>query len=231
MLPELFSPLDLGRECRVRQTSRERKKTFLFGVMNHLAHLFLADPHPHSLIGNLAGDFVKGPLGDRFPPAIKAGIEQHRRIDAFTDTHPEVAAFRRVLIPEHGHYARVIADMFFDHFLARRFEEYGGEPLETFLARTFAAIDPHQESLPGRLRDLYPRIRDEGWLQSYRDLDAMRGALRNISWRFSRKPHLETSVRHLVDSRAELERRFEAFFPEVIAFASHEWRWRSGNPA
>jgi acyl carrier protein phosphodiesterase len=187
--------------------------------VNHLAHLFLAGTSAESLIGNLAGDFVKGVLGERFPPAIRDGIAQHRRIDAFTDTHPSVAAFRRVLTPEHGHYARVIADMFFDHFLARRFDEYAGEPLESFLARTFAAIDPHQDELPGMLRVLYPRIRDERWLQSYRDVDSIRFALKNMSRRFSRRPRLETAARHLVDSRPELERRFEEFMPDVIAFA------------
>ena len=187
--------------------------------MNHLAHLCLARPTPESLIGNLSGDFVKGALGDRFPPEMRAGIEQHRRIDAFTDSHPSVAAFRRVLTPEHGHYARVIADMFFDHFLARRFDEYGGEPLDAFLARTFALMDPHVELMPGRLRTLYPHIRDEEWLQSYRDVEAMHDALRNISYRFSRRPRLETATRHLVESRQELESHFEAFFPEVMAFA------------
>ena len=187
--------------------------------MNHLAHLYLASPGAASLIGNLAGDFVKGALGDRFPEGIRDGIMQHRRIDAFTDAHPSVAAFRRVLIPEHGHYARVIADMFFDHFLAARFEELTGEALQTFLARTFATIDPHEALLPGRLRALYPRIRDERWLESYRHVEAIRGALRNISYRFSRQPQLETAARHLVDSREELERHFDAFFPEVVAFA------------
>ena len=192
--------------------------------MNHLAHLFLAGDSAESLIGNLSGDFVKGALGDRFPEAIRDGILQHRRIDAFTDEHPAVAAFRRVLVPEHGHYGRVIADMFFDHFLARRFDEYAGEPLEAFLARTFATIDPHAETLPGMLRVLYPRIRDEGWLQSYREIDAIHGALRNISYRFSRRPRpqLETATRHLVESRPELERRFEEFFPDVVAFARTE---------
>jgi acyl carrier protein phosphodiesterase len=194
--------------------------------MNHLAHLFLASPGTESLIGNFAGDFVKGPLGERFTDGIRDGIMQHRRIDAFTDAHPAVAAFRRVLIPEHGHYARVIADMFFDHFLAGRFDEIGGEPLEDFLARTYSAIDPHEESLPGRLRVLYPRIRDEQWLQSYRDVEGIHFALRNISRRFSRKPRLETSTRHLIDSRAELERRFDAFFPDVIEFASRHGRQR-----
>jgi acyl carrier protein phosphodiesterase len=187
--------------------------------LNHLAHLFLAAPTPESLIGNLSGDFVKGSLGDRFPPAIRDGILQHRRIDAYTDSHASVAAFRRVLTPEHGHYARVIADMFLDHFLACRFDEYAGEPLETFLARTFALIDPHQDLLPGRLRTIYPLIRDEQWLQSYREVEGIYGSLRNMSYRFSRRPRLETATRHLVDSRPELERHFSDFMPEVIRFA------------
>lgn len=187
--------------------------------MNHLAHLFLAGPSAESLIGNLAGDFVKGPLGDRFPRGIHDGIVQHRRVDAFTDSHPAVAAFRRVLTPEHGHYARVIADLFLDHFLACRFEEYTGETLEAFLARTYAIIDPHIDALPGMLRVVYPRMRDEGWLESYREVEGVRFALANMSRRFRRRPRLETAARHLVDSRAELERRFEAFLPDVIAFS------------
>jgi len=191
--------------------------------MNHLAHLFLAGDTAESLIGNLAGDFVKGTLRDRFPPGIRHGIMQHRAVDAFTDGHPSTAAFRRVLIPEHGHYARVIADMFFDHFLARRFEEYAHESLETFLARTFATIDPHEESLPGRLRVVYPRMRDEGWLPSYRHIESIRAALTHMSRRFSRGPQLASATRHLTDSRAELEAHFEVLFPDVMAFAQH-WR-------
>src|SRR5260370_33727436 len=110
--------------------------------MNFLAHLFLADETAESLIGNLAGDFVKGRLGDRFPPAIADGIRNHRAVDAFTDTHPSVAAFRRVLIPEQGHYARVIADIFFDHFLAVDFERWPGQPLDTCRSRCYAPLEP-----------------------------------------------------------------------------------------
>lgn len=188
--------------------------------MNHLAHLLLAAPGTESLIGNLAGDFVKGPLGDRFTPAVRAGIQQHRRIDALTDSHPSVGAFRRVIAVEHGHYARVIADMFIDHFLACRFDEYAGEPLEVFLARTYTALDPHVDTFPGMLRWVYPRMRDEGWLLSYREIEGIHTALTNISRRFSRRPRLETATRHLVDSRRELEHRFEQFFPEVMEYAS-----------
>ena len=152
----------------------------------------------------------------------------HRRIDAFTDSHPHVAAFRRVLIPEHGHYARVISDVFFDHFLSVTWSRYSSEQLDEFLARVFAAIDPFAEDLPGRLRLVYPRMRDGQWLQSYAEIGAIHLALSSLSKRLSRGPHLETATHHLVDSRAELERRFHDFFPDVVAFARNEER--SGNP-
>ncbi|HEX9985511.1 MAG TPA: ACP phosphodiesterase [Thermoanaerobaculia bacterium] len=187
--------------------------------MNHLAHLFLASPGDESLVGNLAGDFVKGPLRERFTEGIRAGIRQHRSIDAFTDSHPSVAGLRRVLVPEHGHYARIISDVFCDYFLARHFEEYAGESLEAFLSRTYATLDRHVDELPGNLRWVYPRMRDEGWLPAYREVGGIRQALYGISHRIPRPVRLDTAARHLVDSREELERHFRDFFPEVVAHA------------
>lgn len=187
--------------------------------MNYLAHLFLAENTAESLIGNLAGDFVKGRISDSLPPGVAAGIRHHRHVDAFTDSHPAVAAFRRVLIPEHGHYARVIADVFFDHFLAVDFERYAIEPLDAFLARVFAAIDPHVDTLPGHLPVVYPRMRDEGWLPSYRTIDGISRALAGISHRLSRRPRLAPATHFLEDrpTREELERLFHEFFPDVMA--------------
>ncbi|HVS33782.1 MAG TPA: ACP phosphodiesterase, partial [Thermoanaerobaculia bacterium] len=187
--------------------------------MNHLAHLFLGGTTAESLLGNIAGDFVKGPLRDRFSQSIRAGIMQHRHIDEFTDTHPDVASFRRVMTAEWGHYSRVIADVFFDHFLAGDFELYAGEPLDAFLVRTYALLDPHVERMPGRLRLVYPRMRDEGWLLSYRRLEGVHAALYHMSRRFSRQPRLERATAYLTHSRSELHGHFASFLPDVIAFA------------
>lgn len=183
--------------------------------MNYLAHLFLAANTAESMIGNLAGDFVKGPVHGT--DAVSEGIRHHRRVDAFTDTHPSVAAFRRVLLPDHGHYARIISDVFFDHFLAADFSRYSSESLEEFVTRAFAMMDGHP--LPsGRMAAVYPHMK--GWMLSYREVESVHIALANLSKRLSRKPHLETATHHLIDSRAELERRFHDFFPDVVAFLS-----------
>jgi acyl carrier protein phosphodiesterase len=185
--------------------------------VNHLAHLFLSKPDAESLIGNLAGDFVKGALGDRFTPGVRDGIRNHRAVDAFTDSHPAVAAFRRVLIPEHGHYARIISDVFFDHFLARDWTRLSDEPFHAFLARVFTTLDPHAASLPGRLASVYPRLRDDGWLSSYAHVEGIRNALYHLSFRLSREHRLNAAVHHLDDSRDELQHHFDAFFPDVVA--------------
>ena len=188
--------------------------------MNYLAHLFLAADSPQSRIGNLAGDFVKGRLDDSIPPEIAKGILEHRSFDAFTDAHPSTGAFRRQLFPEFGHYARVIADIFYDHFLAADFERYASEPLETFVARVHREIDAHDHLLPARLKWVYPRMRDQQWLLSYRSVDGIEIALRNTSRRLSRNPQLHRSVHHLDGPRREmLSQHFHSFFPDVIRYA------------
>jgi acyl carrier protein phosphodiesterase len=203
----------------VAQGAARRLRADGVGGVNYLAHLFLADDDAESLIGNLAGDFVKGPLrDDRFTAGIRDGIARHRRVDAFTDSHPEVLAFRKVISAEHGHYAQIISDVFFDHFLACDWERYSPrESLEAFAARVFKTIDPHADALPGRLAEVYPRMREGRWLTSYRELESIATALHYLSFRLSRKPRLEEAVHHLVDSRTQLAAHFHAFFPQLLA--------------
>ena len=188
--------------------------------MNYLAHLALAEDDAESLIGNLAGDFVKGRLDETLPAGIRQGVIEHRRIDSFTDSHPAVGQFRRIIAVDHGHYARVIADVFLDHFLANHFEAMHRETLASFLERTYARMDPHQELMPGRMRDVYRHMRAGRWLESYSEIEGIHTALRYLSYRLSRRPHLEDSTPLLRSERPELERLFHAFYPEVQAYAN-----------
>jgi acyl carrier protein phosphodiesterase len=189
-------------------------------LMNYLAHLFLAARTPDSLLGNLAGDFVKGVLGDQFRPAVRQGIVEHRKIDEFTDTHPSAGAFRRIIAAEQGHYAGVISDVFLDHFLACDWDEYSDESFDDFLKRVFATLDPLAGEMPGHLPFVYQRMRDGRWLQSYSEPEGIATALRNLSRRFARAPRLESSVHLLRDRRDDLQMHFRAFFPEAIAFVN-----------
>ena len=53
--------------------------------MNHFAHCVLAQPAEESVVGNLLGDFARGVELAALNPAVRAGLENHRAVDRFTD--------------------------------------------------------------------------------------------------------------------------------------------------
>ena len=106
--------------------------------MNFLAHAYLSNDNPLLLVGNFMGDFVKGrDLHERFDPGIANGVELHRLIDSFTDSHPVVIESKKRLRESYRHYAPVIVDMFYDHFLASMWDNYSNLSLPEFVKRTY----------------------------------------------------------------------------------------------
>jgi len=80
--------------------------------MNWLAHLFLSEKTPDSLMGNLLPDFLRNAELQALPREFDRGIRLHRIVDAFTDSHPVVLQSRRRLSPPYRRYAGIVVDMF-----------------------------------------------------------------------------------------------------------------------
>lgn len=57
--------------------------------MNYLAHALLSNNNKGLLIGNFIADHIRGNDFKNFPEEVIKGILLHRRIDTFTDSHPE----------------------------------------------------------------------------------------------------------------------------------------------
>src|SRR5437870_13401328 len=93
--------------------------------MNFLAHLYLSGDDNEVKVGNFIGDFVQGKdLELRYGKRIAKGILLHREIDFFTDHHPVVKQSKDRLRPNYRHYAGVIVDIFYDHFLASKWNSH-----------------------------------------------------------------------------------------------------------
>ena len=186
--------------------------------MNFLAHAYLADASGDSIAGSLMGDFVKGPLDDRYGAAIRQALILHRRIDTYTDAHPTVGASRARIGPERRRYAGILVDMFYDHFLARHWGNYSELPLERFTAKVYAALRERHAMLPERLQAIAPRMAATDWLASYRNVDAVGFALDRMGERLKRGNALLGSAAELVANYAALEADFRLFFPDVVRF-------------
>ncbi|MEQ9465383.1 MAG: ACP phosphodiesterase [Haliea sp.] len=189
--------------------------------MNHLAHALLAGPDPCHIVGNVAGDFLKGPLaGLALPASIKQGVQQHRRIDAFTDGHPLLAELRNGFPPAQRRYAGIVLDVAFDHYLVRHWTRFSGSPRREFLRDTYSMLAEHQSLLPDPLAAHVPRLIAHDWLDRCANMAGVEATLQSISARLRRDNPLSRAAALIADRDAELEAAFLAFFPEVLDFAA-----------
>lgn len=187
--------------------------------MNFLFHLFLSGNAPDILTGNFMGDFVKGRVGDHYPPTLKGGIVLHRRIDSFAQQDPLFRRSRERIAPGYGLWRGVLVDLFYDHFLSVSWEEWSPEPLDAYLVRAREMVEQRSGWLPERLGGLVPVIFEE-LLPSYRETDGIGRALERMARRVKRANPLAGGGEELVRHYAGLRDDFHSFMPEIRAFVA-----------
>jgi acyl carrier protein phosphodiesterase len=188
--------------------------------MNFLAHAYLAGPDAADRLGGLMGDFVKGPLPAGLPAEVAAGVRLHRAIDSFADGHEAFRASRARISAPRRRAAGIVIDMFYDHFLARRWAEFAPEPLEEFSAGMYLLLDQHAALLPERLGRILPAMRSGDWLASYRHADSVGDALERMARRLSRPELLLGAGGELAANYAGLEDDFRRFMRDAQQFAA-----------
>jgi acyl carrier protein phosphodiesterase len=167
------------------------------------------------------GDFVKGLLPAGLQPDLAAGVALHRRIDSFADRHPAFQRSRERVSPARRRYAGIMVDLFYDHFLALRWDEFGPGELAAFSAQTYALLTERHQELPEKLAALLPFMIRGDWLTSYRQPENVALALdRMAEKRLSRPNPLAGAGMELLADYAGFESDFRAFLPDALAFTA-----------
>lgn len=191
--------------------------------MNWLAHLLLSEPTPEFRLGNLLPDLMSAAELKTVAGRFQRGIDCHRRIDVFTDSHPLVRRSVQRMSPPHRRFAPVLVDVFYDHFLSLGWPGYSRQPLEEFLDEVHDSFEAHRDRLPSAIQDCLQRMRAENWLGSYGDIPGVRLTLKRISRRFRRPVALDEAVTELEQHYQELEGDFGAFFPQLRAHVESDF--------
>lgn len=184
--------------------------------MNFLAHIHLSFGDHELALGNFIADSVKGDGLDHHTPRIKSGIALHREIDDFTDHHDIVRQSRSRLFEKYSHYSAVLVDIFYDHFLARSWEDWHHEPLDNFAQRHYQFFESRKEDLTPQTAHMLPYMKRYDWLTNYANYDGMQRVLNGMSRRASFQSKMEKAVKDLIELDREFSSDFEAFYPELI---------------
>lgn len=187
--------------------------------MNFLSHLFLSGNSKSIIIGNFIGDFVKGKKMFEFPPSIAKGIRLHREIDFFTDSHPVVLKSKNKLRVHHGHYAGVVVDVFYDHFLAANWRDYHPLDLEIYADNVYKMLNSNHQFLPESAKMMLPYMIRENWLVNYSKVEGIDQACKGIARRTKFESNLKTASQELIKYYEEFEEDFKTFLPTVINFS------------
>ncbi|MCB0638455.1 MAG: DUF479 domain-containing protein [Lewinella sp.] len=188
--------------------------------MNFLAHLLLSCGDEELLVGNFLGDFTSNREMDRYPEGIQRGIRLHRSIDVYTDNHPDVRTGVARLRVQHGKYAPVLIDVFYDYILSKTWEHFGPAPLPVFAEETYESLLKYQAYMPATLADRLQRMVAGNWLLQYRTLDGIDFTVQRLQRRTSRPEQLEGAVETLSREEAQLKVEFLHFFPELMEHVS-----------
>jgi acyl carrier protein phosphodiesterase len=189
-----------------------------FSRVNFLAHFLLASAHDDLIVGNLIADFARGSV-DKVDARYRAGVTLHRRIDATTDDHEATRRAVARIRPLCGRWAPVAADVVFDHVLAKEWGSHSREPLEQFAARIYRTLAARSFDLPQRGQRLAAAMASGDWLTSYREVDGIAIALRNMERRIGRGTALAGAADVARDRYDDFRSDFESLFGDLRAIA------------
>ncbi|WP_068718287.1 acyl carrier protein phosphodiesterase [Vibrio tritonius] len=185
--------------------------------MNYLAHLHIAEHSQSNLLGNLLGDFVKGAPHGRYSDEVVQGILLHRWVDAYTDRHDIIKQAKALFPKPLQRFAPIALDMFWDHCLASRWNEFSALDLTEFVAHAKQQVKhSYEPDLPAQYLRMTDRMWSGRWLESYQDFDNIEFALKRIATRSERIAPVALCSQSLLANYAALQTLFTDFYPQVL---------------
>lgn len=190
--------------------------------MNFLAHIYLSGDNDLIKIGNFMADGIRGKHFETYPIDVQKGIILHRAIDTFTDAHPIFRQSTKKLHENYHHYAGVIVDVFYDHFLAKNWNTYSDEKLEEFVDRFYQSLHNNPDILSDRTKGMMPYMIEYNWLVSYQTVEGINRILTQMDHRTKNESKMRFATAELSEFYSEFETEFSEFFKELILFSNEK---------
>lgn len=183
--------------------------------MNFLAHIYLSGDNDLIKIGNFMADGIRGKQFENYPSEIQKGIILHRFIDTYTDAHPVFRKSTKRLHEKYHHYAGVIIDVFYDHFLAKNWSNYSDESLVDFTNRFYESLRDNYDFLSERTKGMMPYMIEYNWLVSYQTVEGINRILTQMDGRTKNESKMRFASNELIEFYTEFEQEFITFFEDL----------------
>ncbi len=167
-------------------------------------------------------DGIRGKQFEKYPEAIQKGILLHRAIDTFTDEHPLFRQSTKRLHERYHHYAGVIVDIYYDHFLAKNWEKYSEENLDDFVSEFYQSLHQNHAVLSEKTKNILPYMEKQNWLSSYQTIEGIHQILTQMDRRTQNNSNMRFASEELLAFYDEFENEFTLFFEDIRNYCSQK---------
>ena len=197
--------------------------------MNFLAHAQLSQNKNDVIFGNFIADSIKGKSYLKYKNEIITGILLHRNIDDFTDKHVLVRDSKRIVRNEFGKYSGVAVDIYFDHFLARNWNNYHDMELVRFSKKVYTILAKKYLILPPRVKRMLPFLIAQNWLVGYANFSDLNRVFYGMDRRTDFVSGMSSAVNVLKDNYDALENNFNNFYGELMEYSKKRYEFLEQN--
>ena len=172
------------------------------------------------LAGAVLGDVIKGPIPQSLPPALRAGVYLHRRIDSFSNRQGDMKVSVLRFHPSLRRPAPILLDILADHCLSLTWACHATEPVRDFTMRIYAALARHDRHVSEAGRPFVDRMIETDLLGRYGDPEVIERAMAHVLDRLDfghLREHLAVAL--TTDLPMFLD-DFGRYFPALKAFAT-----------
>lgn len=185
--------------------------------MNYFAHLYLSQPTVESTVGNLLGDFAKGVETKALSKAVFAGLQNHRVVDRFTDSHPVVKDLTQLFSPQRRRFAGIALDVYFDHLLMQHWSEFDKRNLNEEIQSCYQRMKLGQRLMPNQhMAATTSKMVAYDWFGSYNERQSIAHALDRIAARIRFENKFSNIIEEIEQHHQLIEQGFLMFFPELV---------------
>lgn len=187
--------------------------------MNFLAHVHLSQDNEDVIFGNFIADAIKGKSYLKFRQDIIYGILLHRDIDTFTDRHKVVKNSRAKIRNHFGKYSGIVVDIYYDHFLARNWNQYHNVELARYSTFIYLILAHRFLLLPSRIKRLLPFLIGQNWLVGYANLNDLQRVFNGMDRRTGYLSDMWNAVKILNEKYDSLYLDFKEFYSELEKYS------------
>ncbi len=164
----------------------------------------------------MISDFVKGKKQFDYSTIVQKGIQLHRFIDSFTDTHEVTREMKAFFRPQYRLYSGAFADVVYDHFLATDTNEFDSpESLQLFAASVYSTLQQQTDIMPEPFAKMVPWMVQQDWLSNYRFTGGIEKSFGGLVRRSAWLTESAVAFGVFMANYAAMKQCYNTFFPEL----------------